>query len=133
MGLTTPILRDGLARIAAKMENWADELNSADGALGDGDLGVTMTRGMREVMKGADGLPEDVGMALFACAQSFTRISGSSYGTLLATGLMSAAKACRGSTDVPWSQLPSLIDGAVAAMAARASASIPDDGSPYHA
>ncbi|MEM7441786.1 MAG: dihydroxyacetone kinase subunit L [Pseudomonadota bacterium] len=119
MALDTPTLRHGLALIAKQMEASAGELNSADGALGDGDLGVTMTRGMREVMKGADDLPDDVGMALFACAQAFTRISGSSYGTLLATGLMSAAKASRGKTELPWSDVADLLGGAVTAMAAR--------------
>ena len=116
MALDTTTLRQGLAQIADQMEASADELNSADGALGDGDLGVTMTRGMREIMKVADDLPDDVGMALLACARAFTRISGSSFGTLLATGLMSAAKTCRGRTDIPWSETSNLLDGAVQAM-----------------
>jgi len=124
MALDTPTLRHGLALIAAKMEASADELNTVDGALGDGDLGVTMTRGMREIMKVADDLPDDVGMALFGCAQAFTRISGSSFGTLLATGLMSAAKACRGRTEVPWSEMSGLLDGAVQAMSARGKAEL---------
>jgi dihydroxyacetone kinase-like protein len=119
MPLDTPTLRIGLTRIASQMETSADELNTADGKLGDGDLGVTMTRGMREIMKVVDDLPDDVGMALLACAQAFTRISGSSYGTLLATGLMSAAKACRGRTGVPWSEVSALLDGATQAMMAR--------------
>lgn len=124
MALDTPALRQGLALIAAKMEASADELNTVDGALGDGDLGVTMTRGMREIMKVADGLPDDVGMALFGCAQAFTRISGSSFGTLLATGLMSAAKACRGRSEVPWSEMAGLLEGAVQAMGARGKAEL---------
>ena len=124
MALDTPTLRRGLALIAAKMEASADELNTVDGALGDGDLGVTMTRGMREIMKVAGDLPEDVGMALFGCAQAFTRISGSSFGTLLATGLMSAAKACRGRTEVPWSEMSGLLQGAVQAMSARGKAEL---------
>ena len=124
MALDTPTLRHGLALIAEKMEASADELNTVDGALGDGDLGVTMTRGMREIMKVADDLPDDVGMALFGCAQAFTRISGSSFGTLLATGLMTAAKACRGRTEVPWSEMSGLLDGAVQAMSARGKAEL---------
>jgi len=124
MSLDTATLRVGLARIARQMEKSADELNAADGKLGDGDLGVTMTRGMREISKIINDLPDDVGMALLACAQAFTRISGSSYGTLLATGLMSAAKACRGRTEVPWSELPALLEGATSAMMARGKAEL---------
>ncbi len=68
------------------METVADELNALDGQLGDGDLGVTMTRGGRALQDILPTLPEDVGMALMACAQAITKVSGSSYGTLLATG-----------------------------------------------
>ena len=96
MALTTPVLADGLRRIAAHMDTVADELNALDGQLGDGDLGVTMTRGGRALQDILPTLPRDVGMALMACAQAITKVSGSSYGTLLATGLLAAAKATRG-------------------------------------
>jgi dihydroxyacetone kinase-like protein len=124
--LTTPVLANGLRRIAAHMEMVADALNTLDGKLGDGDLGVTMQRGGRELEKALPTLPADVGMALMACAQAITRVSGSSYGTLLATGLMSAAKATRGRTEVPWSELSDLLHGALEAMMARGKASLGD-------
>ncbi len=124
MTLTVPVLSAGLARIAAHMEGAADELNALDGQLGDGDLGVTMVRGGREIVKTLPSLPADVGMALMACAQAFTRASGSSYGTLLATALLSAAKATKGRTEVPWAEVPALLAGALAAMMARGKASL---------
>jgi dihydroxyacetone kinase-like protein len=126
MALTTGVLADGVARIAAHMETVAEDLNALDGQLGDGDLGVTMQRGGRELLKVLPTLPEDVGMALLACAQAVTRVSGSSYGTLLATGLMTAAKATRGRTEVPWSELSDLLRGALAAMMVRGKASLGD-------
>ncbi len=124
MALTTAALRHGLERIAAAMEAAADELNTADGQLGDGDLGITMVRGGRQVIAAAPDLPDDVGMALMQCAQAFTKVSGSSYGTLLATGLMSAAKATRGRTDVPWGEASDLLAQALAAMQARGKAAL---------
>ena len=124
--LTTESLKAGLTRIAAAMEEAADELNTADGKLGDGDLGVTMVRGCRLVMEALPDLPEDVGMALMKCAQAFTKTSGSSYGTLLATGLMSAAKAAKGRTEVPWSEAGALLGGALEAMMLRGKASLGD-------
>jgi dihydroxyacetone kinase-like protein len=124
--LTTAVLADGLQRIAAHMETVAGALNALDGQLGDGDLGVTMQRGGREVAKVLPTLPTDVGMALLACAQALTRVSGSSYGTLLATGLMTAAKATRGRAEVPWAELPALLHGALQAMTARGKASLGD-------
>jgi phosphoenolpyruvate---glycerone phosphotransferase subunit DhaL len=124
--LTTAVLADGLRRIAAHMETVAEALNAADGQLGDGDLGVTMQRAGRELMKVLSTLPDDIGMALLACAQAVTRVSGSSYGTLLATGLMAAAKATRGATEVPWSEVSALLHGALQAMMARGKASLGD-------
>ncbi len=108
------------------METVADQLNEADGKLGDGDLGVTMVRGGRQIVEALPDLPDDVGMALMRCAQAFTKSSGSSYGTLLATGLMSAAKTCRGRDTVPWAEVGGLLGGAVAAMQARGKASLGD-------
>jgi len=126
MPLTTPVLAEGLKRIAAHMETVADELNALDGQLGDGDLGVTMTRGGRALTGILPTLPADVGMALMACAQAMTKVSGSSYGTLLATGLLAAAKATRGRTEVPWSETAAVLRAALEAMMTRGKASLGD-------
>jgi len=125
-GLTSESLGHGLTRICAALETCADELNTADGKLGDGDLGVTMQRGARGVQATLHTLPADVGMALMTCAQAFVKISGSTYGTLLATGLMSAAKACKGRETVPWAEMSSLVAGAVAAMQQRGKGALGD-------
>jgi dihydroxyacetone kinase-like protein len=125
-GLSSDTLRVGLAKIAAAMEDAAAELSALDGQIGDGDLGVTMQRGCREVMNEVPRLPDDLGLALTACAQAFTRISGSTYGTLLATGLMSAAKATRGRAEAPWSEISPLLDGALAAMMQRGRGALGD-------
>ncbi|MGE0117529.1 MAG: dihydroxyacetone kinase subunit L [Dongiaceae bacterium] len=125
-GLTTETLRAGLTKIAAGMEAAAAELSALDGQVGDGDLGVTMQRGCREMMNELPGLPADLGLALMKCAQAFTRISGSTYGTLLATGLMSAAKAVKGRTDLPWIELPALLGGALEAMMQRGRGTLGD-------
>jgi len=125
-GLTTTALREGMMRIAAKMEASSDELNRLDGLLGDGDLGVTMVRGVRGLVEELPNLPDDVGMALLKCAQVFTRVSGSTYGTLLATGLMSAAKKTKGRTLVPWQEISPLLSEAVAAMSRRARSELGD-------
>lgn len=118
-GLTTEALGAGFGRIAERMETCAEELNTIDGELGDGDLGVTMQRGLRGVVEELPDLPEDIGMALLKCAQALVRLSASSYGTLLATGLMSAAKATKGRTEVPWSETSALLEGALEAMMQR--------------
>ncbi len=114
----------GITRLTAEMERQFDALNAADGALGDGDLGVTMTRGMRAISGGVETLPDDLGMALLTCAQAFTKSSGSSYGTLMATGLMAMAKALRGRTAVEASEVSGLAALARDAMQARGKADL---------
>lgn len=126
MPLTRAELVDGLARIADHMETVADELNTLDGQLGDGDLGITMVRGGREVKTILAELPPEIGEALMKVAQAFTRVSGSSYGTLVASGLMAAAKLTRGRSEVPWNEMSSLIAAALDQMRTRGKASLGD-------
>jgi len=124
MTLTSGDLRAAISRLTVAMEREFDALNAADGALGDGDLGVTMTRGMRAISALADDLPDDLGQALLACAQGFTKTSGSSYGTLMATGLMAMAKALRGRTGVETAEIANLVAAARDAMQARGKAEL---------
>ena len=49
MGLNRSDLVDAVRRLQKEMPVHFDTLNSADGKLGDGDLGITMTRGMEEI------------------------------------------------------------------------------------
>lgn len=125
-GLTTELLTLGLERIGHKMEDCQGELNSLDGKLGDGDLGITMSAGFEELQKVLPALPEDVGMAFLACAQAFVKTRASSYGTLLATGLMSAAKETKGETVVPWNRIPDLLQGAIDRMRLRGKSELGD-------
>ena len=124
--LTTASLQWALERFPAKMRLCADELNALDGALGDGDLGVNLLRAADRLTIEAPNLPADVGMALLKCAQAFTSVSASTYGTLLATGLMAAAKLTKGRTAVPWSEASPLLGAAVRAMSERGKGSLGD-------
>lgn len=117
-------LRAAALRLRDGMEDHADALNAADAALGDGDLGVTMRRGSRAVADMADTLPEDMGLALMACAQAFTKVSASSYGTLFATGLMAAAKDTKGRTAIEPAEVAALLQAAITKMMARGKADL---------
>ena len=124
--ITTDSIKTAATKIAQLMEESADELNAADGLLGDGDLGITMVRGFREIIEVRDSLPDDVGMALFQCAKAFTKSSGSSYGTLLATGLMSVAKKKKGQQEIQVEEISALLDDALDAMKKRGKAELGD-------
>lgn len=123
--ITAQDLQAALARIAAAMQGAAaEELNAADGALGDGDLGITVSRGFAEAA--AATLPEDLGLAFMECAKAMQRVSSSSFGTLLATAALSAAKATKGRSELEPAEIPALIEGALAAMMARGKGSLGD-------
>ena len=124
--ITTDSIKTAATKIAQLMEESADELNAADGLLGDGDLGITMVRGFREIIEVRDSLPDDVGMALFQCAKAFTKSSGSSFGTLLATGLMSVAKKKKGQQEIQVEEISALLDDALDAMKQRGKAELGD-------
>jgi dihydroxyacetone kinase-like protein len=124
--ITTDSIRWAIGRLKETMYDAASELNQLDGALGDGDLGVTLSQGFQRLLDDAPSLPDDVGMALLQCAQAFTRVTGSTYGTLLATGMMAAAKATRGRNAVPWTEIPQLLGAALRSMSERGKGQLGD-------
>lgn len=101
-------------------------LNDLDGKLGDGDLGVTLINGFNNMATIADSLPDDVGKALLESARAMTKVSGSSFGTLMGISLMAVAKKTKGQTEVPWSSMPDLLQTALDAMIARGGANLGD-------
>ena len=126
MMITTESIQSAIIRLNQVMEQYADELNTADGLLGDGDLGVTMIRGFRNLLEELESLPEDIGMAFFQCAKAFTKSSGSSYGTLLATGMMAVAKVKKGQTEIKLDEVSDLFNISLEAMQMRGKASLGD-------
>ncbi len=105
-------------RLAAIARSCKDELNTQDGKLGDGDLGITLANGWSEAAR-AELPTDDLGRAFMALSKAFQRVSASSYGTLLATGLMAAAKACKGRDSVQFVEVSPLLAAARDAMMAR--------------
>ncbi len=116
-GFSSAHLKSAAAKLAAASEAAADELNTQDGKLGDGDLGITVSKGWREVAN--TDLPADLGKAFLEASKAFQRVSSSSFGTLIATALMSAAKATKGNESAEWNMVGGLLAGAREAMMAR--------------
>ncbi len=124
MELTSKILGQGFARIANGIESNSELLNAIDAKIGDGDLGVTLTRCARGVREVIPQLPKDIGTALMMCVQVVTKVSGASFATLLATALLSVAKETKGREAVPWNELPDLLQVAEEAMIRRGKAAL---------
>ncbi|MFZ4766796.1 MAG: DAK2 domain-containing protein [Roseimicrobium sp.] len=126
MPITVQTLRDAVARSDARMERLEDPLNAADALLGDGDTGSMLARVIEKMAATDLTATTDVGAAFNALARATMAATGSSLGTLLATALLTFAKATKGRSEVPWSELSGLIEQAIEAMKARGGASLGD-------
>ncbi len=126
MAMTTASLQAGIAAVLAHLEDTHAMLTELDGQVGDGDLGITLIKAFRELDRIAPDLPPDLGQAFMAMAQGVAKVSSSSFGTLLATSLMTAAKTTRGQTTLDWAALPPVLTAAREAMSARGKAALGD-------
>ena len=74
--------------------NYADELRDLDQALGDGDLGITVTLGAEAVIEALSVLPESATPAEIAreCAKAFANANPSTMAALVAGGLLAGSK-----------------------------------------
>jgi hypothetical protein len=123
----------GVSEIAAAVQRvrtafvaHADMLNAADGRLGDGDTGTMLAR-LTERFATVDlsGTP-DLGEAFMKLATAGAASTGSSLGTLVLTGLITASKATRGMTDIAPPDLPRLLVSVRDAMLVRGGAALGD-------
>ena len=126
MPITVQTLRDAVARSQARIVRLEDPLNAADALLGDGDTGSMLARVIEKMAATDLSSTTDVGAAFNALARATMSATGSSLGTLLATALLTFSKSTKGRSEVPWSELSSLIDQAIEAMKARGGASLGD-------
>ena len=85
---------------AVMMEN-KDYLIELDAFCGDGDLGLTMSKGFAEAARIANESAEtDLGKLFLAISKGIANIVPSTLGTLMASGFMKAAKAMKGKTEM---------------------------------
>ena len=73
-----------------------NELNAADGKIGDGDLGITILNGLEEINNNQSNFKDDLGTNFMLCSQAFVKKSGSSFGTLIAFSFMNISKNLKG-------------------------------------
>ena len=73
-----------------------DEFNTADGKIGDGDLGITIFNGLEEINNNIDKFEDDLSINFMLCSQAFVKKSGSSFGTLIAFAFMNISKDLKG-------------------------------------
>ena len=97
--LNKQVLINIFKKLLEEAKNSYDEFNSADGKIGDGDLGVTILHGLEEVNNNIDKFNEDLGSNFMICSQAFVKKSGSSFGTLIAFSFMNISKNLKGKVE----------------------------------
>jgi len=86
-----------ISDISILMDKNRDELIRLDGAVGDGDLGLTMSKGFRAMANEAAVTTEnDIGKMLMKLGMVMAKTVPSTMGTLVATGFMTGGKAVIG-------------------------------------
>jgi phosphoenolpyruvate---glycerone phosphotransferase subunit DhaL len=119
-------IREAIARIRDAVQRASEDLSTRDGQLGDGDLGITLEKAFNRLTEIAPTLPDDLGKAFAAAAAAVTKVSSSSFGTLIATGLMAAAKQTIGKTELQPEALSPILKAACQKMSERGSAALGD-------
>lgn len=87
-------LSTAISNTLADIVNYADELRDLDAALGDGDLGITVTLGARAVINALAELPTTATPVDIArtCATAFADANPSTMAALVAGGLLAGSR-----------------------------------------
>ena len=97
--LNKEVLTNIFKKLLEEAKNSYDDFNSADGKIGDGDLGVTILHGLEEVNNSISKFSDDMGTNFILCSQAFVKKSGSSFGTLIAFSFMNIGKNLKGKNE----------------------------------
>jgi dihydroxyacetone kinase-like protein len=90
-----------MVRFAASMQEHREELVRLDTAIGDGDHGTNMDRGMRKALEKLDGQEQaDAGMVLKTVAMALVSSVGGAAGPLYGTLFLQMGTALPGKQDV---------------------------------
>ena len=96
--LNKKVLESIFEKLLFQTKKYYKEFNTADGKIGDGDLGVTILNGLEEINNNKANFKDDMGSNFMVCSQAFVKKSGSSFGTLIAFSFMNISKNLKGKT-----------------------------------
>lgn len=100
-----------------------EELCEMDARLGDGDLGLTMSKGyaaLPDLMRAeAEGAAGDIGKLLMKAGMKMSSLVPSTMGFLMSTGVMEGGKALKGKTELDGVALAAYLTGFAAGVQKR--------------
>ena len=103
-----------------------DEFNSADGKIGDGDLGITILNGFEEINNNINKFSDDMGANFLICSKAFVKKSGSSFGTLIAFSFMNISKNLKEKTECSHEDIIDIFETALKTILERGKTSLGD-------
>ena len=113
--------------IAAEVVPQADVLRDLDAKIGDGDLGITITRGMSAVIEGLDDLEgTPVSNQLARSGMTFNRAGASTFGILFASAMMRGGAVVKDREDVGSADVVPIARAALQGLMERGKAKLGD-------
>ena len=103
-----------------------DEFNTADGKIGDGDLGITILNGLEEINNNIEKFTDDLSINFMLCSQAFVKKSGSSFGTLIAFSFMNISRNLKGRNTCDHEDIITMIDTAMSTIQERGKTKVGD-------
>ncbi|MGO0059588.1 dihydroxyacetone kinase subunit DhaL [Brevibacillus fluminis] len=125
--LTIEDIRKILQEISKLMDEQKDYLCQLDGALGDGDIGLTMSKGFRAITENLPNIPDDnIGVVLMRSALVMGETVASTMGTLMASALIRGGKVTQGKSELAVEDLYNMTSAMVQALVERGKAKVGD-------
>ena len=124
--LNKEVLTNIFKKLLEEAKNSYDDFNSADGKIGDGDLGVTILHGLEEINNNINKFSDDMGANFMLCSQAFVKRSGSSFGTLIAFSFMNISKNLKGKTECNHDDIIIIFETALKTILERGKANLGD-------
>ena len=123
MTITHAAVEDWMKRFAAEMAENRAYLSKLDGAIGDGDHGTNMDRGMKkalERLEATDG--DDIGASLKAVGMALVSSVGGAAGPLYGTLFMQMGQAAAGKSELDLAGFTDALDAGVQGVIRRGKA-----------
>lgn len=100
--MRTEQLKTAISNALADLVNHENELRDLDAALGDGDLGITVSAGSKAIIAALEALPETATPTEVAraCAAAFADANPSTMAALVAGGLLAGSKTWEGKDEI---------------------------------
>ena len=124
-GAELRVLLDRALELVAKNE---DELRDLDSAIGDGDLGITVSRGAQAARQSIAALPPSATPAeiVRAAAGAIASANPSSFAALVASALLAGARSITGNESLTRSDVVTMAQQAAPAIAKRGKSELGD-------